>query len=63
MVFNLDYEQAEKLDRLSERLGLPKSVLVRDAVNQLFEKYKKELAEETQARERPHSETPQRGRR
>jgi predicted DNA-binding protein len=58
MVFNLDYEQAEKLDRLSERLGLPKSVLVRDAVNQLFEKYKKELAEEIQTRERPHSETP-----
>ncbi len=63
MVFNLDYEQAEKLDRLSERLGLPKSVLVRDAVNQLFERYKKELAEETQVRDRPHSETPQRGRR
>jgi predicted DNA-binding protein len=63
MVFNLDYEQAEKLDRLSERLGLPKSVLVRDAVNQLFEKYKRELAEEPQVRDRPHSEPPQRGRR
>jgi predicted DNA-binding protein len=63
MVFNLDYEQAEKLDRLSERLGLPKSVLVRDAVNQLFEKYKQELAEETETRERPHAEDPQRGRR
>lgn len=63
MVFNLDYEQAEKLDRLSERLGLPKSVLVRDAVNQLFEKYKKELAEEAPTGGRPDSENPERGRR
>jgi len=42
----MDYEQAEKLDRLSEILRLPKSVLVRDAVNRLFAQYTKELAEE-----------------
>lgn len=65
MVFNMDYEQAEKLDRLSERLGLPKSELVRDAVNQLFEKYKKELAEVTpeDAGRRPRPEELGRGRR
>ena len=46
MAFNMDYEQAEKLDRLSEILRLPKSALVRDAVNALFERYTKELADE-----------------
>jgi predicted DNA-binding protein len=46
MAFNMDYEQTEKLDRLSERLGVPKSALVRDAVNKLFDLYAKELGEE-----------------
>jgi len=46
MAFNMYYEQAEKLDRLSEILRLPKSALVRNAVNTLFDFYPKELAEE-----------------
>ena len=65
MVFNMDYEQAEKLDRLAEWLRLPKSELVREAVNQLFEKYKKELAEATseEAARRRRPEELGRGRR
>ena len=65
MVFNMDYEQAEKLDRLSERLRVPKSMLVREAVNHLFEKYKKELAEVTpeEAGKRPRPEESGRGHR
>ncbi len=65
MVFNMDYEQAEQLDRLAERLGLPKSALVREAVGQLLEKYRKELAEGTpeEAGKLPRREEPGRGRR
>lgn len=65
MVFNMDYEQAEKLDRLAERLGLPKSALVREAVDRLLEKYQKQLAEGTpeEAGKRPRPEEPGRGRR
>ena len=65
MVFNMDYEQAEKLDRLAERLGTPKSALVREAVDQLLEKYRKELAEAMadEAGRRPRREEPGRGRR
>jgi predicted DNA-binding protein len=65
MVFNMDYEQAEKLDRLAARLGLPKSALVREAVDRLLEKYQKQLAEgiPEEAGRRPRPEEPGRGRR
>ncbi len=65
MVFNLEYEQAEKLDRLAERLRLPRSVLVREAVEQLLKKYQKELAEGPpgEAGARPRPEEPGGGRR
>ena len=65
MVFNMDYEQAEKLDRLAERLGLPKSALVREAVDRLLDKYRKELEEATpeEAGKLPRREEPGRGRR
>ncbi|MCI0372152.1 MAG: ribbon-helix-helix domain-containing protein [candidate division NC10 bacterium] len=65
MVFNMDYEQAEKLDRLAEVLGTPKSALVREAVDQLLEKYRRELAEAMPegAGRPPRREEPGRGRR
>jgi len=65
MVFNMDYEQAEKLDRLAERLGLPKSVLVREAVDHLLAKYQQELTEGTpeEAGQQGTLEEPGRGRR
>lgn len=59
MAFNMDYEQAEKLDRLSEILRLPKSALVRNAVNTLFDMYPKELAEE-EASDRARPDDPER---
>lgn len=62
MAFNMDYEQAEKLDRLSEILRLPKSALVRNAVNTLFDMYPKELAEE-EASDRARPDDPGRGHR
>ena len=65
MVFNMDYEQAEKLDRLAERLGLPKSVLVREAVDHLLAKYQQDLSERTpeEAGTQGRLEEPGRGRR
>ena len=62
MAFNMDYEQAEKLDRLSEILRLPKSALVRNAVNTLFDMYPKELAEE-EASDQARPDDPGRGHR
>ena len=49
VAFSLDYDQAERLDLLAERMRLPKSVLVRDAINRLFEQYTKDLGEESPA--------------
>jgi predicted transcriptional regulator len=65
MVFNMEYEQAEKLDRLAERLRVPKSVLVREAVDHILKKYQKELAEGPpgEAGGHPRPEEPGRGRR
>ncbi len=39
----LEPEQAEKLQRLHENTRIPKQVLLREAVDDLFVKHKKEL--------------------
>ncbi len=42
-VLLLEPEQAEKLQRLHENTRIPKQVLLREAVDDLFVKHKKEL--------------------
>lgn len=39
----LEPEQAKKLQRLHEKTRIPKQVLMREAMDDLFVKYKKEL--------------------
>jgi len=42
-ILSLEPEQAEKLQRLHENTRIPKQVLLREAVDDLFVKHKKDL--------------------
>ncbi len=41
--FTVDIEQLERLDLLSQRTKIPKSVLVRQGIDQILEAYKDQL--------------------